>query len=107
MSDNTDASTIPIDDIRAVILKYWDPANVADKPDAHRTYDGWIRPLWQLLHRGAGEDELIAFLKEREAESMCFPALGTTRLKLPAQKLLQLQRQASSSTGNEGRATQD
>ena len=90
MSERPESSKIPTDAVRAVVLRYWDPANVADKPDAHRTYDGWIPQLWRLIEAGADEAAVIDFLKEREAESMCFPALGTTRLKLPAQKLLAL-----------------
>lgn len=79
-----------MDAIRAVLLSYWDPASVAEKPDAHRTYDGWIPPLWRLLQSGADQAAVIDYLKQREAESMCFPALGTTRLKLPADTLLDL-----------------
>jgi hypothetical protein len=88
--NTNNVSATPVDAVREVLLRYWDPANVAEQPDAHRTYDGWIPALWQLIDSGADESAVIAFLKEREAESMCFPALGTTRLKLPAQKLLNL-----------------
>ncbi|HZN67709.1 MAG TPA: hypothetical protein VFB66_20635 [Tepidisphaeraceae bacterium] len=59
-------------------------------PAAHSTYDGYITPLLDLLRAGAGEDEVVEFLQERERESMCFPSLGTQRLRPVARKLLAL-----------------
>ena len=81
---------IPRDAIRTILLRYWDPTNASRNEASRHEYDGYIDPLWQLIRAGAGEEDVIAFLREREAESMCFPASGTARLKLPAQKLLAL-----------------
>ena len=76
--------------LRQVLLDDWDPHNAARSPAAHSTYDGYITPLLDLLRSGAGEDELVEFLHERERESMCFPSLGTQRLRPVARKLLAL-----------------
>jgi len=76
--------------VRQVLLNDWDPHNAARSPAAHSTYDGYITPLLDLLRSGAGEDEVVEFLHERERESMCFPSLGTQRLRPVARKLLAL-----------------
>ena len=76
--------------MRQVLLNDWDPHNAARSPAAHSTYDGYITPLLDLLRSGAGEDEVVEFLHERERESMCFPSLGTQRLRPVARKLLAL-----------------
>ena len=76
--------------IRAVLLNDWDPHDAARNPAAHGTYDGYVDPLHALLAGGAGEDAVVEFLHERERESMCFPSLGTARLRPVARKLLSL-----------------
>ena len=75
------------DRIRRVLLEDWDPHDAARSEAAHHTYDGYIAPLADLIRGGAGEEEVIHFLKEREAESMCFPAAGSGHLKRVAKKL--------------------
>jgi hypothetical protein len=80
-----------IDDrIREVLLNDWDPHNAARSEAAHGTYDLYIAPVRSMLEVGADEEALIAWLKEREEETMCFPSLGTRRLRRVAQKLLGL-----------------
>jgi hypothetical protein len=74
--------------VREVLLNDWDPHDAARSPAAAGTYDGYVEPLLGLLRGGAGEDELVEFLHERERESMCFPSLGTRRLRPVARKLL-------------------
>jgi hypothetical protein len=78
------------DSIRQILLNDWDPHNASRNPSALTTYDQYIEPLIDLLQRGATEDDLVHFLHEREKETMCFPSLGTQRLRRPAQKLLAL-----------------
>ena len=75
------------DRIRHVLVNDWDPHNAAGSPAAHGTYDGYIAPLLDLLRGGADEQAIIDFLHERERESMCFPSLGTQRLRPVARKL--------------------
>lgn len=80
--------------IRAVLLNDWDPHNAARGPEAWGTYDTYIPPLAQLINAGADESQVIEWLHEREKESMCFPSLGTQRLRRVAQKLLKTREQA-------------
>ena len=74
--------------IRDVLLNDWDPHDAARSEAATRAYDGYVEPLHALLESGAGEDAVVEFLHERERESMCFPSLGTQRLRRVARKLL-------------------
>ena len=77
--------------IRDILLNDWDPHNAARNEAAHGSYDGYITPLLEVLRGGgADEDAVIHFLKEREAESMCFPAAGTGHLSRIARKLIAL-----------------
>ena len=74
--------------VRSVLLNDWDPHNAARDPAAHGTYDTYIEPLLDLVRGGAGEDAVVEFLHERERESMCFPSLGTQRLRRVARNLI-------------------
>ena len=76
--------------IRDVLLADWDPHDAARNPSAGGAYDAYVEPLYALLQSGAGEDAVVEFLHERERESMCFPALGTQRLRRVARKLLSI-----------------
>ena len=76
--------------IRAVLWSDWDPHSAAGNPAAHGTYDSYIPPLLDRLRSGADEDAVVEFLHEREKESMCFPSLGTQRLRRVARKLVNL-----------------
>ena len=79
------------DQIRSILLSDWDPHNAASTPAAHHTYDTYIPPLLDLIRSGADEDTVVTWLHGREKESMCFPSLGTQRLRRVAKKLLHLQ----------------
>ena len=76
--------------VRDVLVNDWDPHNAARNPAAGGAYDGYLGPLLDLLCAGAGEAEVVEFLHEREKESMCFPSLGTQRLRRVARKLVAL-----------------
>lgn len=78
------------DRIRQILLADWDPANAGRFDAAHGEYDGYISPIADLIRSGADEGAIIAFLKSREEESMCFPALGTRHLNRVAAKLIAL-----------------
>ena len=84
------AETPMREQIRQILIKDWDPHDAERAEAAHHTYDGYISPLADLIRSGADEEAIIAFLKEREAETMCFPALGTRHLKNVARKLISL-----------------
>ncbi len=76
--------------IRRILIHDWDPHNAERAEAAHHTYDGYISPLVDLIRSGADEEAVIDFLKEREAETMCFPALGRRHLARVAKKLIAL-----------------
>ena len=82
----------PISDsaVRDILLADWDPHGAEPNPAAHGTYDRYLDPIRHLIETGATEDQVIAYLHERELETMCFPSLGTERLRRVARKLLKL-----------------
>ena len=73
--------------IRQILINDWDPADCARSEAAHGVYNHYISPLADLIQSGGDEEAIIHFLKEREAETMCFPALGTRHLRFVAKKL--------------------
>ena len=76
--------------IRDVLLNDWDPHDAARSPAAQRAYDGYLGPVYELLKSGADEDAVVEYLHDREKESMCFPSLGTLRLRRVARKLMEI-----------------
>ena len=76
--------------VRQILLSDWDPHDAARRAEAHQVYDTYIDPLVELILGGADEEAIVNFLHEREAESVCFPSLGTQRLRPVARKLLEL-----------------
>ena len=76
--------------IREVLLADWDPSNAARFEAARHEYDAYLSPLADLIRSGAGEEQIISFLQERERETMCFPAIGSSHLKRVARKLIAL-----------------
>jgi hypothetical protein len=76
--------------VREILLTNWDPTNAARSEAARTEYDAYIAPLLELLRSGAGEDAIVDYLHDREKEIMCFPSLGTARLRPVARKLLRL-----------------
>ena len=80
--------------IREILINDWDPSDASRSEAARQTYDAYISPLADLIRSGADEAALIAFLKERESEIMCFPALGESHLKRIASKLRALAQEA-------------
>jgi hypothetical protein len=73
--------------IRDILLNDWDPRNAGGLPGSTAAYDIYIPPLIALLRSGADEAQIVQWLHEREQESMCFPSLGTQRLRRVAAKL--------------------
>ena len=84
----------PLDSaIREILLNDWDPQNAARDPGAVGTYDGYIPALRALLLDGPTEDQVVDWLHEQEQMSMCFPSLGTQRLRRVAQRLMGIPRE--------------
>jgi hypothetical protein len=79
-----------IDQIREILLQDWDPSNAARFDAARGEYDAYLDPIAGLIQSGAGEEAIIEFLKQRESEIMCFPAVGSSHLKRIGQKLARL-----------------
>jgi len=82
------------DRIRRVLLEDWDPSNAARFEAATHEYDAYLSPLADLIRSDADEEQLITFLKERESEIMCFPAIGKSHLRRVARHLIKLRDQA-------------
>jgi hypothetical protein len=78
------------DRIRQVLLEDWDPSNAVRFEAAKHEYDAYLSPLADLIRSGGDEEAVVGFLKEREREIMCFPAVGSSHLKRVARKLLAL-----------------
>ena len=81
------------DQIRQVLLEDWDPSNAARFEAAKHEYDAYLSPLADLIRSDADEEAIVSFLRERESEIMCFPAIGRSHLKRVAQKLIKLRDQ--------------
>ena len=79
--------------IRQVLLNDWDPHNASRLEAAQGTYDDYLSPLADMILSDADEQQLVDWLHEREKETMCFPALGTQRLRRVAKLLLKLRDQ--------------
>jgi hypothetical protein len=73
------------DQVRQILLTDWDDSR--GLPDRH---DSHLDALIDVIRDSEDESPIIAFLHDRERESMCFPSLGTARLKPVARKLLAL-----------------
>jgi len=82
------------DQIRQVLLEDWDPSNAARFEAAKHEYDAYLSPLADLIRSDADAEAIVSFLKERESEIMCFPAIGQSHLRRVAHKLLKLRDQA-------------
>ena len=71
-----------------MLLNDWDPSNASRFEAASGEYDGYLAPLADLIRSQADEETVVAFLKERESEILCFPAIGSSHLKRVASKLI-------------------
>ena len=70
------------DQVREILVTDWDDSR--GLPDRH---DSHIDALIALIRSSDDIEPIVEFLHERERESMCFPSLGTARLKPVARKL--------------------
>jgi hypothetical protein len=82
-----------IGSLRDILLHEWDPHDVGRRLDvygesARFRYDTYLQPLMDLVAGGADEEGVMAYLAEREGESMCFPGLGRERLRGVARKVI-------------------
>ena len=76
------------DRIREILLRDWDPHEASRSDAAAGAYDAYVERLHELIRGGANEDAVVDWLHERERESMCFPSVGTQRLRRVARLLI-------------------
>lgn len=56
--------------IREVLMKYWDPIGVKDIPEAQDEYDSYVGGIYRKLVSGVSDEDLIDHLNTVESESM-------------------------------------
>ncbi len=57
-------------DIRRVLWEQWDPIGVNDEPKAFGEYNGYASSIYNLLMRGAADDEIAQQLHTYETVNM-------------------------------------
>lgn len=94
--------------VREVLLSQWDPHDVMRRVElwgdaARMRYDRYVTDLLALADADADVSAVAAYLKEREAESMCFPGSASgadARLQRVAGQILQAARAARPARGH-------
>jgi len=59
--------------IRDVLLNEWDAIGVAQFPEAHHEYAGYVAEVYQLVARKASQQEIFAHLWRVATEDMGLP----------------------------------
>ncbi len=59
-----------LSEIRHVLWEQWDPIGVNDEPDAFGEYNGYAGGIYDLLMRGASDDEIAQQLHSYETVEM-------------------------------------
>jgi hypothetical protein len=49
-------------EIRRVLLQHWDPIGIRDEPNAQDEYDSYLGGIYELLVRGASDEEIANHL---------------------------------------------
>ena len=78
------------DSIRQVLLKDWDPLNIADEAQCGDEYDAYIARVYRILIGTRTESDLIECLRRIENDEMGIAFDGGARLQQVAQELLAL-----------------
>ncbi|MDM7956318.1 hypothetical protein [Blastomonas sp.] len=61
---------IELEKLKALLWEEWDPIGVNQFASAKDEYDSYAFQLFQMLHAGAGLQDIEAFLKWAEQENM-------------------------------------
>ena len=77
------------DSIRQILLRDWDPLNIADEAQGGDEYDAYIARVYRILVGTRTEGDLIECLSRIENDELGV-ALDSIRLQQVAQKLLAL-----------------
>jgi len=75
--------------IRRVLLQVWDPIGVQDEPFAQDEYDGYLGDVYELLLRGAPEDDIANYLFRVAIERMGFARWQVNSKTVEAARALQ------------------
>ena len=65
--------------VRAILMRDWDPIGVFDLPAAQDEYDSYIWPYLRLLDEGTGVEKIAAALDRIETEQMGMGGILTSR----------------------------
>ncbi len=68
--------------ISRILWGQWDPIGVQGDPNAWGEYDAYVGGVYDLLVRGAPDDEVIEHLRRLETETMGLP--GSSKAHLAA-----------------------
>jgi hypothetical protein len=67
-------------EIRRILLQYWDPIGIKDEPLAQDEYDAYLGSICELLLRGATDEDVSNHLwKIIEEQISVHPASGATK----------------------------
>ena len=75
--------------VHGLLIKTWDPIDIANEPLAQSEYDAYIPAIVSLLIRGTDKDALADHLQRLEIVEMGLPG-DRQRAILVAEKLLSL-----------------
>jgi hypothetical protein len=78
------------DDIRAILVRDWDPLNVRDGGPKDE-YDSYIGPIYCLLSSGALRSEIAAALSRIERDQMGYDRVSADALLPVADRLKAIQ----------------
>lgn len=79
-----------IDQIRQILLRYWDPLGVGDNPNLADEYDAYLSAIYKILNSHGTSDQLMVHLQNIEENSLGMAGPETAR-KLTAQKLIEIE----------------
>jgi hypothetical protein len=77
-----------IDELRAILLREWDPIDIGDNPKLSDEYDAYLPGLIKLMNSGCARTNIAGYLKN--IESTLGLALPSERREKAAAALSQL-----------------
>lgn len=76
-------------EVRAILLAYWDPIGICDVPQAQDEYDEYVLPIARMLLKGSSISDLSRYLSMVEADMLSREA-NSERASQVAERLLSL-----------------
>jgi hypothetical protein len=76
--------------VREVLLREWDPIDVAHHPECFDEYDQYARTICRYLEEGIDEFKLAAYLAQVQTVGMGLSRVDEERNRLVARRLLAL-----------------